>query len=97
MRVIRASKATGVVLGQVGSGQYVVLADQERFVETSVLSLAEIVFEEAVDERMAASRERMFRERAHYDIQALRSEAFRQKRAKATRKGGKGGSGGVGG
>ena len=97
MRVVRASKATGVVLGQVGSGEYVVLADQERLVETSVLSLAEIVFDEAVDERMAASRERMSRERAHYDIQALRSEAFRQKRAKATRKGGKGGSGGVGG
>ena len=97
MREIRASKATGIVLVRDTDDRYVVLAGEDRLVATAVLSLAEIVFEEAVDERMAESRARLFRERTEHDLLALRSEAFTQKRAKATRKGGKGGSGGVAG
>ncbi len=95
--IVRASKATGVVLTRGSDGKYVVSDGETVLIATAVLSLAEIVFTEAVDERMSDARTRMARERAHFDIQALRGEAFRQKRAKATRKGGKGGSGGVGG
>jgi hypothetical protein len=95
--VVKSSKATGVVIELASDGRYVVRHGDTVFVSTAALSLAEIVFQEAVDERMIAARARLARERAHFDIQAVRSEAFRQKRAKATRKGGKGGSGGVGG
>jgi hypothetical protein len=63
-------------------------------VVTKVESLAELTYEEAVNDNDPAAEFRA-RERAHYDMQAMRSESFAH-RAKASRKtGGKGGRGGV--
>lgn len=90
--VIRSKR--GVSLTKSGDGTFRVIADDRALVETKVESYAEIVFEEAVEDRDEA-RDRRLRERAHYDMQALRSESFARRAANARKTGGKGGRGGV--
>jgi hypothetical protein len=57
-------------------------------------SIAGIIYREAVDERSSAKVIRD-RERAHFEMQAVRSDAFERRSANANKKGGKGGRGGV--
>jgi hypothetical protein len=81
-------------------GTYLVMSGDEVLQKTRVRDLAEIEYGEH-RERLWAERpglspsERQRREAAHYDLQAVRSDAF-ARRAKAARpKGGRGGRGGV--
>lgn len=88
--VIRSSPATGVVLSRGVDGRYAVHHGDEHIVTTAVLNLALAEYEEAVHRLRAAGREALAREQTHFDLVALAAESSRQKRARATRKGGKG-------
>lgn len=84
----------GVQLVKLDDGKFVVIADGEPLIETKVESYALIEFDEAVESRDDA-KERRDRERAHYDMQAMRSDSFERRAANARKTGGKGGRGGV--
>lgn len=75
-------------------GVFVVLAGEEVLVRTRVDTLATLVFDEAVEAR-DPSRATRARERAHYEMQAMRSESFARREASARKRGGRGGRGGV--
>lgn len=94
MRVIREHTRSGVQLVQLDDGKFAVIAGDQVLVETSVESLADLTYEDAVSERDPAKEIRA-RERAHYDMQAMRSESFARRAANARKTGGKGGRGGV--
>lgn len=76
-------------------GQYHLIADGEVIESTPVLALAEILYQELAEERSAPARERLAREMAHRDIQAMRSESFERRAANERKTGGRGGRGGV--
>lgn len=94
MNVIRENAKSGVRLVRQDDGRFVVLAGDEVLVETAVDTLATITYDEAVAERDPA-KELRARERAHYDMQAMRSESFARRAANARKTGGRGGRGGV--
>ena len=64
---------------------------QEVVFESRVLAAAEIYYAEEVDKHRAFNRGVLARERAHFDVQALRPDASARKAAHAHKKGGKGG------
>ena|ERR1700730_4222314 len=75
--------------------RYDVVVDGKIVESTPVLALAEAIYWEQCEERSRPARERLAREMAHRDIQAVRADAF-DRRASASRKsGGRGGRGGV--
>ncbi|MDV3215243.1 hypothetical protein [Mycobacterium avium] len=84
----------GVRLVQSADGRFAVIADGDVLVETKVLSYAEMEFDEAVEARDSA-KQRRHRERAFYDMQAVRSDSFERRATNARKTGGKGGRGGV--
>lgn len=84
----------GVRLVKLTDGRFAVIADGEVLVETKVESYATIEFNEAVEARDTA-KARRDRERAFYDMQAVRSDSFERRAANARKTGGKGGRGGV--
>ena len=88
--VIRSSASTGTVLIRDDSGSYQVLQGDDCLASTSVLSLAEIEYQEAVVRAGGNARERLAKERAYFDAEAGRAEAARAKHANATKKGGGG-------
>lgn len=89
---LKASR--GVQLLRLSNGRFQVVADGTIVVETAVDSYANIAYEEAVEAR-DEGKERRRRERAHYDMQAVRSDSFARRAADARKTGGKGGRGGV--
>jgi hypothetical protein len=96
-QVVRTINDNHIQLVVDANGRYAVkVADQVVF-ESRVLTAAEIYYAEEVDKHRAVKRDILARERAHFDAQALHSEASARKSAQARRKGGKGGSGGVNG
>lgn len=94
MNVLRENAKSGVRLVRRDNGKFAVLAGDEVLVETAVESLATLTYDEAVAERDPA-KELRARERAHYEMQAMRSESFARRAAAARKTGGKGGRGGV--
>ncbi|MEU6558852.1 hypothetical protein [Nocardia nova] len=84
----------GVQLLRLANGRFQVVADGTVVVETAVDSYANIAYDEAVDAR-DENKDRRQRERAHYDMQAVRSDSFARRAAAARKTGGKGGRGGV--
>lgn len=94
MMILRESTKSGVQLVRRGNGKFAVLAGEVVLVETAVESLADLTYNEAVAERDPA-KELRARERAHYEMQAIRSESFARRAANARKTGGKGGRGGV--
>jgi hypothetical protein len=89
-----------VDLGAAQSHRYQVLHEEEVLAGTAVLAAAEVDYEEQYERLWAerpdvSPRERMRRERAHADIQAVRSGAFQRRAGLARPKGGRGGRGGV--
>lgn len=94
MTVVKENARADVLWETGDDGRHVVTAGGEVLVVTAVDTLAQMTYEEAVEERDPA-RLRRERERAHYDMQAVRSEAFERRAANARKKGGRGGRGGV--
>lgn len=94
MTVVKENARAHVRWEQGDDGKHVVTAAGEVLVATTVDTLARMTYEEAVKERDPA-RLRRERERAHYDMQAVRSEAFERRAANARKTGGRGGRGGV--
>lgn len=94
MTTIKENPRAGVCWELGDDGKHTVAVSGEIVVHTAVESLARITYEEAVAERDPARRLRE-KERAHYDMQAARSESFARRAANARKKGGKGGRGGV--
>jgi hypothetical protein len=76
-------------------GPYAVIVGGEVVFESRVFAAAEIYYAEEVDKHSARHRDVLARERAHFDAEALRSDAFARTAAHVNRKGGKGGRGGV--
>lgn len=93
--VVKRNKDGSVWLLKEPDDHFTVVVDGEEVLRTTVLSAAEIYFNEAVEDRLAATRELRARERAHYDLQAVRSDSFARRAASARKTGGKGGRGGV--
>ena len=96
-QVVRTTRDGHVQLVIDASGRYTVTVAHEVVFESRVLTAAEIYYAEEVDKHRASNRDILARERAHFDVQALRSDASARKSAHAHRKGGKGGRGGVNG
>ncbi len=94
MKVLRENSKLGVRLCKAEDGKFIVQAGDEVLVQTAVESLAALTYDEAVQERDPA-KELRARERAHFDLQAMRSGSFARRAANARKKGGKGGRGGV--
>ena len=94
MIVLRENAKSGVKLVRNDAGKYAVLAGDEVLVETGVESLATLTYDEAVEDRDPAKDIRA-RERAYYEMQAMRSESFARRAANARKTGGRGGRGGV--
>lgn len=94
MTVIRENTRSGVKLVRRPNGKLTVLAGDEVLVDTAVETLANLTYEEAVADRDPAKGRRE-RERAHFEMQAMRSESFERRAANARKKGGRGGRGGV--
>lgn len=94
MNVLRENLKSGVRLVRLDTGKFAVLAGDEVLVETGVETLATLTYDEAVADRNPA-KEMRARERAHYEMQAVRSESFARRTEKSRKKGGKGGRGGV--
>lgn len=88
--VIRTTRDETIQLLKKASGRYVVMAAGEVVIETSVLSAAEIFYEEEVEKTKANSRELLRRERAHADVRAILSDSSSRRGLEARRKGGKG-------
>jgi hypothetical protein len=75
-------------------GYHELLHGAKSLVLTGVETLAEITYEEAVREHDPAAEAREG-ERAHFEMQAMRSESFARRAKTARKSGGKGGRGGV--
>jgi hypothetical protein len=95
--VVRSTRDGLVQLISDARGRYAVKVAHRVVFKSRVLTAAEIYYAEEVDKHRAINREILARERAHFDVQAMRSDASARKSAHAHRKGGKGGRGGVGG
>jgi hypothetical protein len=93
--VMRSSKDDVVQLTKGADGRYTVVASGAAIINTSVLSAAELIYDEEVDRRKSRSREIMAKERAHSDMRAMMSESSLHRGLQARKKGGKGGKGGV--
>ncbi|GAA2438780.1 hypothetical protein GCM10010421_31210 [Streptomyces glaucus] len=93
MNVVKESRMAGVALLQDGD-VWVVMVKGDEVIRTRVESLALIMYDE---ERAAndPAKERRARERAHYEMQAVRSDSFARRAANARKSGGRGGRGGV--
>ena len=97
--VVKQNKALHVSIEQgteavPDDGNYHVIVDGEIVESTPVLALAEAVYWELCEERAAPARERLAREMAHRDIQAVRADAFDRRAAGSRNRGGRGGRGG---
>lgn len=92
--IVKQNPRAGVVWEQGDDGKHRVLAGDEVLVETRVDSLAQMTYNEAVDER-SPGRKLREAERAHFDIQDTRWGGFAERSTKNKGKGGKGGRGGV--
>lgn len=78
----------------------IISSGDEVLYETRVLTSAEIEYSEHRDRLWAerpglSPQERLLRERSHYDLQAVRSDAFERRAKNARPRGGRGGRGGV--
>ena len=98
--IIKQNKALRVAVGltaltESGPARYDVIVDGEVVESTTVLALAEAVYREHCEERAAPARQRLAREMAHRDIQAVRADAFDRRSAASRKSGGRGGRGGV--
>jgi hypothetical protein len=96
-QVVRSTKDNHIQLVANANGRYEVKVAEEVVFDSRVLTAAEIYYTEEVDKHRADKREILARERAHFDAQALHSEASARKSAHAHKRGGKGGRGGVSG
>lgn len=76
-------------------GRYHVVVDGVVVHSTRVLTSAEVVFEELAEQRSIEARQRRDRERAHFTMQAVRSDSFARRAAHSRKTGGRGGRGGV--
>jgi hypothetical protein len=71
-KVVRCTKDSHLQLVSDASGRYIVKVAQEVVFESRVLAAAEIYYAEEVDKHRAFNRGVLARERAHFDVQALR-------------------------
>jgi len=99
-QVVRQNRALRVSLERdtetvPGVDDYHVVVDGQTVESTPVLALAEALYREHCEERAAPARERLAREMAHRDIQAVRADAFDRRAAGSRKRGGRGGRGGV--
>jgi len=94
MNVLRAKPKIGLSLVE-QDGQYNVVHAGEIVCSTRVLAAAEVEYDDLLARLTAGSRELRARENAHYTMQAVRSDAFDRRAAKARKTGGRGGRGGV--
>lgn len=95
MNVVKESRTAGVaLLLDQDAGEWIVLVRGAEFLRTRVESLARITYDEQRETNDPA-RESRARERAHYEMQAVRSDSFARRAGQARKKGGKGGRGGV--
>jgi hypothetical protein len=88
--VIRSTQDATIRLVKEVNGRYVVIASGQTVIETSVLSAAEIFYDEEVDRSKSKSREILKRERADADARAILSDSSARRGLEARRKGGKG-------
>ncbi|GIJ50690.1 hypothetical protein Val02_75760 [Virgisporangium aliadipatigenens] len=94
MTTLRVKPKVGLSLIE-EDGQYHVVHDGAIVCTTRVLAAAEVEYDELLARLTAASRELRARENAHYNLQAVRSDSFGRRAAKARKTGGRGGRGGV--
>jgi hypothetical protein len=95
--IVRSTTDGHVRLVANDAGRYSVQVAHTVIFESGVLSAAEIYYAEEADKHRASNRAVLAKERAHLDLQAVRSDASARKSANAQKKGGKGGRGGVNG
>lgn len=76
-------------------GQYCVVHAGDVVYSTRVLAAAEVEYDELMEKLTVASRELRAREAAHFNMQAVRSDAFDRRAAKSRKGGGRGGRGGI--
>src|SRR5579875_2164210 len=95
--LIRSTNDEAVQLRVEPDGQFVVRVAGDIIFATRVRSAADIYYEEEAEKRRSQSpkRQRLAKERAHFDMQAVRSDSFARRSAHQQKKGGKGGRGGV--
>lgn len=96
-QVVRSTNDNHIQLVVDANGRYAVKVAEKVVFESRVLTAVEIYYAEEVDKHRAFNRGILARERAHFDLQAVHSDASARKAAHAHRKGGKGGRGGVNG
>lgn len=94
MTEIKRNKRADLSLMQLADGRYQVVSGGDVVLVTGVESLAQITYDELLEEKDPAKTVRA-NERAHYEMQAVRSDAFERRAGHARKKGGKGGRGGV--
>lgn len=93
MGIVKQHK-TGVVWTE-DQGEHLVVADDHELVRTRVDTLASVIYDEAVDVRMAKTRALLAKEHGLWEQRQARAETLGQVSANQQRKGGKGGRGGV--
>ena len=94
-QLLRSTTDEAVQLVRDSAGLYSVTADGVVIFQSRVLTAAEIYYDEEVEKHRSPQRRRLAQERAHFDAQALHSDASARRRASALKRGGKGGRGGV--
>jgi hypothetical protein len=94
-QVVRSTKDNHVQLVVDANGRYAVKVAEQVVFESRVLAAAEIYYAEESEKHRVKPHQYLVKERAHFDAQALHSDASAHRRAIAWRKGGKG-RGGVG-
>ncbi|QLQ09271.1 MAG: hypothetical protein HZY75_01365 [Nocardioidaceae bacterium] len=94
MKVVKENRRIDVRWVLHDDGKHEVTFGDQSLVVTAVETLARITYEETLVEHDPA-KELRARERAHYEMQAMRSESFARRAKAANKKGGKGGRGGV--
>lgn len=94
-QLLRSTSDNAVQLVRDSAGLFSVTSAGVVIFESRVTTAAEIYYDEEVDKHRSPQRRRLAQERAHFDAQALHSDASARRRASALRRGGKGGRGGV--
>jgi hypothetical protein len=95
MIIVKESRTAGVALLQdPDAGEWIVVVKGAEWMRTRVESLARLTYDEQRESNDPA-KVRRARERAHYEMQAVRSDSFARRADQARKKGGRGGRGGV--
>src|SRR4051812_43773593 len=76
-------------------GRYHLVHAGDVIFSSRVLAAVEVEYEDLKETLTATARELRAKERAHYDMQGVRSDSYVRRSANARKKGGRGGRGGV--